>query len=89
MLLLTREEAWKRAADCAAQADVAFDQAQTRPSASCVGVRLAGRMAEISLNSRSTTSRLSPQFTDMFDPISTLSLTQSQKRKGRYNASIP
>ena len=27
-------------------------------------------MAEISLNSRSTTSRLSPQFTDMFDPIS-------------------
>ena len=62
---------------------------ETRPSASCVGVRLAGRMAEISLNSRSTTSRLSPQFTDMFDPISTLSLTQSQKRKGRYNASIP
>jgi hypothetical protein len=26
MFLLTREEAWKRAADCAAQADVAFDQ---------------------------------------------------------------
>ena len=50
------------------RSDVAFDQAQTRPSASCVGVRLAGRMTEISLNSRSTTSRLSPQFTDMFDP---------------------
>jgi hypothetical protein len=41
------------------RSDVAFDQAQTRPSASCVGVRLAGRVAEISLNSRSTTSRLS------------------------------
>jgi hypothetical protein len=27
MFLLTREDAWKRAADCAAQADVAFDQA--------------------------------------------------------------
>ena len=26
MFLLTREDAWKRAADCAAQADVAFDQ---------------------------------------------------------------
>jgi hypothetical protein len=39
-------------------------------------------MAEISLNSRSTTSRLSPQFTDMFDPISTLSLTQKPETKG-------
>jgi hypothetical protein len=26
MSLLTREEAWKRAADCAARADVAFDE---------------------------------------------------------------
>jgi hypothetical protein len=26
MYLLTREEAWKKAADCAAHADVAFDQ---------------------------------------------------------------
>lgn len=25
MFLLTKEEAWKRAAECAAQADVAFD----------------------------------------------------------------
>jgi hypothetical protein len=30
------------------RSDVAFDQARTRPSASCVEVRLAGRMAEIS-----------------------------------------
>jgi hypothetical protein len=26
MFLLTREEAWKKAADCAAEADVAFDE---------------------------------------------------------------
>lgn len=29
------------------RSDVAFDQAQTRPSASCVGVRLADRMVEL------------------------------------------